>query len=168
MSVAGRLAEIADLGRDAERGGYSRHLFDGSDAPTGFGIVEGSGLGILRRPDVSVFEGMRDWAGLDEARRAHLRDPAPLTVTKANLRSTVHRAVHLDVVLIKPVSRRELVRTYPKLFDGSHVTHPQYEHHRVRRVTVAAPGIVGYADGERFGPLPLTVESVPGALEVIV
>ncbi|MBM0123392.1 diacylglycerol kinase [Pimelobacter simplex] len=73
----------------------------------------------------------------------------------------------LDVVLIKPLSRRELVRTYPKLFDGSHVTHPQYERHRVRRVTVACSGIVGYADGERFGPLPLTVESVPGALEVI-
>lgn len=74
----------------------------------------------------------------------------------------------LDVVLIKPLSRRELVRTYPKLFDGSHVTHPQYERHRVRRVTVACSGTVGYADGERFGPLPLTVESVPGALEVIV
>lgn len=72
----------------------------------------------------------------------------------------------LDVVLIKPVSRVELVRTFPKLFDGSHVSHPQYEHHRVRRVTVACPGIVGYADGERFGPLPLTVEAVPGAVEV--
>jgi diacylglycerol kinase (ATP) len=32
---------------------------------------------------------------------------------------------------------------------------------------VAAPGIVGYADGERFGPLPLTMESVPGALKVL-
>ena len=34
----------------------------------------------------------------------------------------------------------------------------------MRRVTVAAPGIVAYADGERFGELPLTVEAVPGAL----
>ena len=32
---------------------------------------------------------------------------------------------------------------------------------------MAAPGIVSYADGERFGPLPLTVECVPGALDVI-
>ena len=72
----------------------------------------------------------------------------------------------LDVVLIKPLSRRELVRTYPKLRDGSHVHHRQYECHRVRRVTIACAGIVGYADGERFGPLPLTVESVPGALKV--
>ena len=74
----------------------------------------------------------------------------------------------LDVVIIKPMSRPELVRTYPRLFTGTHVHHPQYEHHRVRRVTVAAPGIVSYADGERFGPLPLTVESDPGALSILV
>ncbi|QCC78707.1 diacylglycerol kinase [Nocardioides daphniae] len=72
----------------------------------------------------------------------------------------------LDVVVIKPLSRLELVRTYPKLFSGTHVTHPQYEHHRVRRVTVAAPGVVGYADGERLGALPLTVECVPDAVKV--
>ncbi len=72
----------------------------------------------------------------------------------------------LDVVLIKPISTWELIRTYPKLFHGTHITHPQYERHRVRRVTVASPGIVGYADGERIGALPLTVSSVPAALEV--
>ena len=73
----------------------------------------------------------------------------------------------LDVVIIKPMSKVGLVRTYPKLFKGTHVTHPQYEHHRVRSVTVAAPGIVAYADGERFGALPLTVACVPGALNVL-
>ena len=73
----------------------------------------------------------------------------------------------LDVVIIKPMSKAGLVRTYPKLFKGTHVTHPQYEHHRVRSVTVAAPGIVAYADGERFGALPVTVECVPGALNVL-
>jgi diacylglycerol kinase (ATP) len=73
----------------------------------------------------------------------------------------------LDVVIIRPMSKASLVRTYPKLFKGTHVTHPKYEHHRVRSVTVAAPGIVAYADGERFGPLPLTVECEPGALSVL-
>ncbi|GAA2150825.1 diacylglycerol kinase [Nocardioides koreensis] len=73
----------------------------------------------------------------------------------------------LDVVIIKTMSKPDLVRTYPKLFKGTHVHHPQYEHHRVRCVTVAAPGIVSYADGERFGPLPLTVECVAGALTVL-
>jgi diacylglycerol kinase (ATP) len=72
----------------------------------------------------------------------------------------------LDVVIIKPMSKMALVTTYPKLFKGTHVTHPQYEHHLVRSVTVASPGITTYADGERFGELPLTVECAPGALTV--
>ena len=71
----------------------------------------------------------------------------------------------LDVVIIKPMSKAGLIRTYPKLFKGTHITHPQYEHHRVRSVTVAAAGIVAYADGERFGALPVTVDCVPGAAE---
>jgi diacylglycerol kinase (ATP) len=73
----------------------------------------------------------------------------------------------LDVVIIKPMSKPGLIRTYPKLFKGTHVTHPQYEHHLAKSVTVAAPGIVSYADGERFGALPLTVECAPGALTVL-
>ncbi len=73
----------------------------------------------------------------------------------------------LDVVIIKKLSRAALVRAYLRLFKGTHVRLPEYEHHRVRTVSVAAPGIVAYADGERFGALPLTIESAPGALEVL-
>ncbi|MGB0099483.1 MAG: diacylglycerol kinase family protein [Nocardioides sp.] len=73
----------------------------------------------------------------------------------------------LDVVIIKPMSKPALIRTYPKLFKGTHTTHPAYEHHRVRSVTVAAPRIVSYADGERFGALPLTVACAAGALTVL-
>ncbi|MEO5710171.1 MAG: diacylglycerol kinase [Nocardioidaceae bacterium] len=74
----------------------------------------------------------------------------------------------LDVVIIKTMSKPDLVRTYPKLFTGGHTKHPQYEHHRVRSVTVAAPDIVAYADGERIGALPLTVDVAPLALKVLV
>jgi diacylglycerol kinase (ATP) len=74
----------------------------------------------------------------------------------------------LDVVIVKPMSKTRLLRVYPMLFSGKHVGIPEYEHHRVRSVTVAAPGIVAYADGERIGPLPLTVDVAPGALRVLV
>ncbi len=74
----------------------------------------------------------------------------------------------LDVVVIRPMTKLELVRTYPKLFKGSHVHHPDYRHHHARRVTIAAPGITAYADGERIGALPLTVEIAPMALRVLV
>ncbi|MFL6062259.1 MAG: diacylglycerol kinase [Marmoricola sp.] len=74
----------------------------------------------------------------------------------------------LDVVAIMPMSKLELVRTFPKLFNGTHVQHPKYRHYAGRTITVAAPGIVAYADGERMSPLPLTVEVAPGALRVLV
>jgi diacylglycerol kinase (ATP) len=73
----------------------------------------------------------------------------------------------LDVVIIKPMTKTKLVRTYPRLFKGTHTTVAEYEHHLARSVTVAAPGIVSYADGERFGPLPLTIECAPGALTML-
>jgi diacylglycerol kinase (ATP) len=73
----------------------------------------------------------------------------------------------LDVVVINAMSKGELVRTYPKLYRGTHVRHPAYEHHRVGTITVGSPGVVAYADGERVGPLPLTARCVPGALRVV-
>jgi diacylglycerol kinase (ATP) len=73
----------------------------------------------------------------------------------------------LDVVVIKPMSKRMLVRSYPRLYNGTITAIPQYEHHRVRRVTVAAPGVVAYADGERLGSLPLTVDVAPKTLRVL-
>ncbi len=73
---------------------------------------------------------------------------------------------YLDLVAIKPVSKIELIKVYPRLFKGTHVTHPAYLRHRVRRATIAASGVAAYADGERLGELPITVEVVPGSLSV--
>jgi len=74
----------------------------------------------------------------------------------------------LDVVVIRPMSKLELVRTYPKLFKGTHIHHRDYRHHHAKRITIAAPGITAYADGERVAALPLTVEVAPLALRVLV
>jgi len=73
----------------------------------------------------------------------------------------------LDVLVLEPVSRTEFVRIFPKVYSGRHVEHPRVVVRRARRVRVAADGIVGYGDGERFGPLPLCCETVPKALHVI-
>ncbi|HET7356610.1 MAG TPA: diacylglycerol kinase [Nocardioidaceae bacterium] len=73
----------------------------------------------------------------------------------------------LDVVWFTPMSRLELVRTYPRLYNASHVHHRCYRHRRARSVRVSSPGVVAYADGERLGSLPLTVDVAPSALRVI-
>jgi diacylglycerol kinase (ATP) len=73
----------------------------------------------------------------------------------------------LDVVIAGPMSRRALVRLYPKVFRGTHLDHPAVVRHRVRTVELGSPGIVAYADGERLGELPLRCEVVPGAVRLL-
>jgi diacylglycerol kinase (ATP) len=73
----------------------------------------------------------------------------------------------LDIVILHRVSRAEFLRVFPRVFRGTHVTHPQVQILRGRHVRLEAPGIVTQADGERFEPLPLDLEVVPGALTVV-
>ncbi|KRF24966.1 YegS/Rv2252/BmrU family lipid kinase [Phycicoccus sp. Soil803] len=73
----------------------------------------------------------------------------------------------LDVLLLHEISTVEFLKVFPKVFKGAHVGHPAVEIIRGRSVTLEAAGIVAYADGERFAPLPLTVEVVPGAVTVL-
>jgi diacylglycerol kinase (ATP) len=73
----------------------------------------------------------------------------------------------LDVVVAGPLSRWEFARIFPTVFSGRHVDHPRVTLYRAASVRIDSPGIIGYADGERFGPLPLTCDAVPGALTVL-
>jgi diacylglycerol kinase (ATP) len=74
----------------------------------------------------------------------------------------------LDVLVVGPLSVLKLLRVFPQVFSGRHVTHPAVTIRRARRVRLSTPGIVAYADGERFAELPVEVEVVPGALDVLV
>jgi diacylglycerol kinase (ATP) len=73
----------------------------------------------------------------------------------------------LDVSVVEPVSRYELVRVKPRLYSGTHITHPRVRTYRAKRITVAAVGAEAYVDGEPGRPLPLELECVPGALRVL-
>ena len=61
-------------------------------------VAAGENLGLLRDPAVPVFDALRDTASLVPAMREALVAPVPLSVAKANMRSTVHRPQHADVV----------------------------------------------------------------------
>lgn len=74
----------------------------------------------------------------------------------------------LDVCVVGPVSRAELVRLKPKVRVGGHVGHPAVRIFRAREVRLEAPELIAYADGERVGPLPVGLTCVPGALHVLV
>ena len=74
----------------------------------------------------------------------------------------------LDVLIVHRMPRTEFLRVFPKVFRGTHTSHPAVEIVRARSVDLESDRpIVAYADGERVGPLPVHVEVVPGALQVL-
>ncbi|SDH05052.1 diacylglycerol kinase [Klenkia brasiliensis] len=73
----------------------------------------------------------------------------------------------LDVTVVGPVSRRELVRTRPRLAAGTHTSHPAVRVLRAREVELDAVGLSTWADGEPVGPLPQRCTVVPAALTVL-
>ncbi|MGB2949950.1 MAG: diacylglycerol kinase [Rhodococcus sp. (in: high G+C Gram-positive bacteria)] len=74
----------------------------------------------------------------------------------------------LDVTVVRASSRRRLVRLSPTVYKGTHVSLPEVETYRAETVSLAAPGMVAYADGERFSALPIVIEAVPEAITVLV
>ena len=74
----------------------------------------------------------------------------------------------LDVIVIGAVSRRRLLRVFPRLRTGGHIDEPEVT--LLRADTVRIDGHQRwpiYADGEPQGRLPVTVDCVPGALAVV-
>jgi diacylglycerol kinase (ATP) len=73
----------------------------------------------------------------------------------------------LDVVVGGAMDRRTLMRLKSRVHLGTHVDHPLVTSYRARTVELSCDAIVGYADGERSYPLPLTITADPGALRLL-
>jgi diacylglycerol kinase (ATP) len=67
-----------------------------------------------------------------------------------------------DVMVLRPVSKLEFIRVFPKVFSGRHISHKQVDIYRSSRVSLQAQA-VAYADGERIGGLPVRAECIAGA-----
>ncbi len=73
----------------------------------------------------------------------------------------------LDVLVVQPLSRTAFLRIFPRVFKGTHVTDPRVTIHRAKNIRIESDVAVAYADGERVGRLPITIEVAPGALRVL-
>lgn len=74
----------------------------------------------------------------------------------------------LDIVHVAPLGRLRLLRLFPLLLRGTHLARREVTHRRARSVTVSAPGLVVYADGERIGEDECTLAVLPAALTLMV
>ncbi len=74
----------------------------------------------------------------------------------------------LDVTVMGKLSRTRAAMKFRKVFSGDIAGEEGIQMYRARRVRIEMAGINGYADGERFAPLPMDVEAVPGAGKYLV
>jgi diacylglycerol kinase (ATP) len=72
----------------------------------------------------------------------------------------------LDLFIVHAMSRIELLKVFPKVYTGRHVTHPAVEFVRAKSVKLSSGNMPVYSDGEARGHSPLTATVVPGALSV--
>ncbi|MFD2093763.1 diacylglycerol/lipid kinase family protein [Blastococcus deserti] len=72
-----------------------------------------------------------------------------------------------DVTVVGATTRRELIRTRPRLASGTHVDHPSVSVIRAARVELSSPGVTTCADGEPVAALPAVAECVQGAFRVV-
>jgi diacylglycerol kinase (ATP) len=66
-------------------------------------------------------------------------------------------------MVLKKVGRLELLKVFPRVYKGTHVSHPAVSIYRCREISVVGSGSA-YADGEKVSQLPYTAETIPGAL----
>jgi diacylglycerol kinase (ATP) len=72
----------------------------------------------------------------------------------------------LDVMILHQVSKFELLRVFPKVFSGKHISHKQVEVMRCKNISIQSDAYV-YADGEYFGKGNFSVSILPKALKML-
>ena len=110
-----------------------------------FDPIGDSGLGILRDPAVKVLRRGRDLVTITPEVLEFLREPHALIITKANVKSRVHRHAHMDYIGIKLFSAGGKLEGELRLvglftagaYTRSTLTIP-YIRHKVSRILAAA------------------------------
>jgi len=72
-----------------------------------------------------------------------------------------------SVTVLERISKPEFLRVFPQVYSGRHVNHPRVSVYEAAEVSLEAPGVVAYADGERLRPLPLSATTVAGGLQLL-
>lgn len=72
----------------------------------------------------------------------------------------------LDVTVVGDAGRFELLRWFRKVFDGTHLDHSKVSTLRGAHITITSPHTQVWADGELISDTPVSIEAVPGALQL--
>jgi YegS/Rv2252/BmrU family lipid kinase len=74
-----------------------------------------------------------------------------------------------DVMIVRDMGKFALLRAFPRVYKGTHVTHPKVVMGKAAEVTVESPErILVHADGELLGEGPVSFRLMPAALSIMV
>src|SRR5699024_2311705 len=77
----------------------------------------------------------------------------------------------MEVVIGDALNRRQIMRIFPRLYNGTHLSHPAVHVVRAREVTLEPGGRVtpprAFGDGEDLAPLPLTARMMHRAVPLL-
>ncbi len=74
-----------------------------------------------------------------------------------------------DICIVGEVGKLDFIRTFPKVFKGTHIHHPKVKTLRSRTIRISCDArFCSYADGDYLSDLPLTLEVVPKSLGVFL
>lgn len=74
----------------------------------------------------------------------------------------------LDVTIVDDIGRLSLLRYFPRVFSGSHLTHPKTTTYRGQEVQLVCDDLEIWGDGEPLGPGPITFTATPAAINLAV
>lgn len=72
-----------------------------------------------------------------------------------------------DVCIVGDLGKTDALLNLPRIFRGTHTSHPKVTTFRARRLTIKAEAVPCQADGEPFGTSPAEFELEPGALHLL-
>lgn len=72
-----------------------------------------------------------------------------------------------EVLVVGELPKAAFLRLFPRVFSGTHVSHPVTRVLAAQAFTLHAPGQIAYADGERIGPAPVRLHIEPLAVRII-
>ncbi len=81
----------------------------------------------------------------------------------------LHNDGLMDVIVVNKLSRWELLKTFPKIYDGSYIESPYVDYFQTDKIKFSSPQHKQLSpDGELCQELPVEIEVIPEALEFFI
>ncbi|OKL54481.1 hypothetical protein BSZ39_04055 [Bowdeniella nasicola] len=73
-----------------------------------------------------------------------------------------------ELITVSDVYRSTLLTVFPRIYRGTHISHPAVAHTRAKHFEISCSAdVIVHGDGEALGSMPVSVTVEPAALRVL-